>query len=512
MQVDAPNPGQDRARVLRFGDFELRTESGELFHGAVRVQVQEQSLQVLLALLERPGRVVGRDELQQRLWPDGTHVDFEHGLNAAVKRLRAALEDDAASPRYIETLPRRGYRLVASVAAKNDGVEARASAQPGLDESAEPSATDIGRPKSRRAMGFALLILAVLVVMAVRTAWERGATDSTTVTVPVGTSLRPSGGEADELYRRSLTYKLEPPANAKAIELLERATALRPGSARTWSELARRYHFEYTMAGGGQGFLQKARDANRRALELDPGFSPALVQQVTLDTEAGELGAAYKTARAMVRSNPRGGDGHFALSYVLRYGGMYEDAARECDTALKLDPSNPLFRSCSIVYVLLNRPDHAAPFLDLDPLSTYVIFRRLDIALAAGDRRSALALARSIRLDARDYPEARLIEDVLSGAREDSIFARSHDAEAIYDRINLSEGYFVAARYQAWAGQAGPALRLLRRAISNNYCSYPVIDSDPMLASVRRLEGYRQLRQSAITCRERFEAEVRQAR
>ena len=66
-------------------------------------------------MLERPGRVVTRDELQQRLWPDGTFVDFEHSLNAAVKRLRAALGDDADNPRFVETLPRRGYRLIASL-------------------------------------------------------------------------------------------------------------------------------------------------------------------------------------------------------------------------------------------------------------------------------------------------------------------------------------------------------------------------------------------------------------
>lgn len=84
----------------------------ELMKGEARVRLQEQPFQILQLLLARPGAVVTRDELRDRLWPDGTFVDFEHSLNAAVKRLRAALGDDAKAPRYIETLPRRGYRWI----------------------------------------------------------------------------------------------------------------------------------------------------------------------------------------------------------------------------------------------------------------------------------------------------------------------------------------------------------------------------------------------------------------
>jgi TolB-like protein/DNA-binding winged helix-turn-helix (wHTH) protein len=100
-------------RPLRFGAFELDVRSRELRKGATRVRLQEQPFEILCLMLERPGHVVTRDELRRRLWPDGTFVDFEHSLNAAVKRLRAALGDDADNPRYVETLPRRGYRFIA---------------------------------------------------------------------------------------------------------------------------------------------------------------------------------------------------------------------------------------------------------------------------------------------------------------------------------------------------------------------------------------------------------------
>ena len=92
----------------------LDDASRELWTGTARIRLQEQPFQILQLLLARPGAVVTRDELRDCLWPNGTFVDFEHSLNAAIKRLRAVLGDDAKAPRFIETLPRRGYRWIAS--------------------------------------------------------------------------------------------------------------------------------------------------------------------------------------------------------------------------------------------------------------------------------------------------------------------------------------------------------------------------------------------------------------
>jgi len=99
---------------MRVGAFELDVHARELRVGAERVRLQSQPFEILCVLLERPGDVVTRDELRRRLWPDGIFVDFEHSLNAAIKRLRAALGDDADRPRFVETVPRRGYRLIAA--------------------------------------------------------------------------------------------------------------------------------------------------------------------------------------------------------------------------------------------------------------------------------------------------------------------------------------------------------------------------------------------------------------
>jgi Tol biopolymer transport system component len=99
--------------VVRFGEFEVDLQSGALSGNGSKMLLQGQTLQLLQLLLEHMGQIVTREQIQQRLWPDGTVVEFEHSVNAAVKRLREALGDDADKPRYIETIPRRGYRLIA---------------------------------------------------------------------------------------------------------------------------------------------------------------------------------------------------------------------------------------------------------------------------------------------------------------------------------------------------------------------------------------------------------------
>ncbi len=104
-----------QSRKTRFGPFEVDLRSGDVYKHGIRLKLQDQPFQVLAVLLEHPGEVVSRDELRQKLWPGDTFVDFDTGLNSAIKKLRDVLSDSADEPRYIETLPRRGYRFIASV-------------------------------------------------------------------------------------------------------------------------------------------------------------------------------------------------------------------------------------------------------------------------------------------------------------------------------------------------------------------------------------------------------------
>ena len=108
-------PRDSSPRIVRFGVFEVDFEGGELRRGGMKVKLQEQPFQVLAALLERPGKVVTREDLRNKLWPADTFVDFDHSLNAAIKRLRDALGESADSPVFIETLARRGYRFIGTI-------------------------------------------------------------------------------------------------------------------------------------------------------------------------------------------------------------------------------------------------------------------------------------------------------------------------------------------------------------------------------------------------------------
>ncbi len=125
----AGSPALRRAAVparYRFGLYEADPRSGELLREGRKIKLQEQPFQVLLALLERPNEIVTREELRLRLWPSDTFVDFDHGLNTAINKLRDALRDSASNPRFIETLARRGYRFLAPV----EAVEPASSAEP----------------------------------------------------------------------------------------------------------------------------------------------------------------------------------------------------------------------------------------------------------------------------------------------------------------------------------------------------------------------------------------------
>jgi DNA-binding winged helix-turn-helix (wHTH) protein len=109
-----PQPAPSAA-ILRFDVYALDLRAGELFKSGRKIKLQEQPFQILTMLLEHPGEPVTRDELRHRLWPEDTFVDFDHSLNTAIKKLRRALCDEAGKPRFVETLPRRGYRFVGSL-------------------------------------------------------------------------------------------------------------------------------------------------------------------------------------------------------------------------------------------------------------------------------------------------------------------------------------------------------------------------------------------------------------
>jgi serine/threonine protein kinase len=133
--MDANARNTQPAYAIRFGPFELDPRAGELRKHGIRIRLQEKPLQILLMLVERPGEAILRDEIRLRLWPNNTIVEFDHSINAAIKRLRDALGESAEVPRYVETLARRGYRFVGEVDVSGYGTESAKTTDAAMNDS-----------------------------------------------------------------------------------------------------------------------------------------------------------------------------------------------------------------------------------------------------------------------------------------------------------------------------------------------------------------------------------------
>ena len=180
-------------RVVRFGAFELDLRSGELHKQGRKIRLEGQPVHILIYLLESPGELITREQLHRRLWPADTFVNFEHGLNAAIKRLRRALDDSADNPRFVETLPRRGYRFIAPVQGGTQGQASSTTVEDQLDEHAAAESApevinaDVSAPKtavrrgSRKTLAWTLSGVAVLLLAGGLSLWRQSENRSRSV-------------------------------------------------------------------------------------------------------------------------------------------------------------------------------------------------------------------------------------------------------------------------------------------------------------------------------------------
>ena len=214
-------PADPTRPIHRFGHFEFDPASGELRRSGVKVKLQEQPFQILKLLLSRPGEVVTREEVRHALWPGDTFVDFDMGLNSAIKRLRDALEDSADHPRYVETLPRRGYRFVAALAPP-------AVAAP-ADVVTPPRRLAL---RSGRAMAAAAVITAIVLGLAFRAPWLRGRGQDTPPTAIRSLAVLPfenlTGSADQDYFVDGMTDALITDlAQARALRVISRTSVMR---------------------------------------------------------------------------------------------------------------------------------------------------------------------------------------------------------------------------------------------------------------------------------------------
>jgi TolB-like protein len=324
---------------------------------------------------------------------------------------------------------------------------------------------------------------------------------------------RPRNADAYASYLKSLAISNDPGPNREAIAMLERASAIDPDHADTWTALGLRYYDEGQYGAGGSDAFRRSEAALRQALALDPGQIAAAVRLLGLQVDAGRLQDGYDIARTLVARYPDSGEAHFALNYVLRYGGLQEESARECDEAISRDPTNPVFRTCSATLIQLGRYDRALDFVRLDSgsewsrLVTRWVYQRL------GRRDDALEQHRQ---QSPDYPRGFVpasfhgfIGRCLSGTAPAGAGRLSDEDVRTFLAVRDSEPLYFVAGDLAYCGDSAAALRLLRESIPRNYCASWAIEIDPMFAAIRSSAEYGEILGAARACRTRFRDHVR---
>jgi len=316
----------------------------------------------------------------------------------------------------------------------------------------------------------------------------------------VGT--RPKSEEAYDLYLRSIAVPHEAPANKDAIAMLEHSVSIDPNYAPAWEALGVRTHLDSEYSDGGEAMFQRSITACERALALDPNQMDAAGQLITNRVERGELGNAYKAAEQFLHRRPESAQAHFVMSYVLRYVGMLDDAARECDTALKLDRNNYRFRSCSWNFMRLGQPQRAMEFVRLDAGSEWAARQTAFILVGQG----RLAEARQIIQKTSDAPlmGRDLLQACLDPQQTSQLDRAAQKMEAdAFTQIDVEPRYYAGALL-SYCGQEDAALRLLRSAVEHNYCAYAALQSDPLLGKLRGTSEFSGLLSAAKDCQSRF--------
>lgn len=444
--------------IYRFAGFELDGDSGSLRHGESSVTLPPQPCRLLEALLSRPGQVVSRQELVSLLWGSETLVDVEHGLNFCVLQVRTALGDDARKPRFLETLPRRGYRFIAPV---------------------ETGTAILPRPARRTGHLGLMLALAAVAILGVALA-QRWLTSTTTSTVA-------PDRRAHEAFLRGRAHwaAWTTAGMREAVHELETATTLAPRYTAAQLALADAYH-ALTMRG-----------------VLSPAESRPKIEAALAAAERAGDSTRVRAFRGTIR---------------LWYGNAPEEAERELRDAVALSPHDASARN-DLGWALIARGAFDQGLAEIlraqadDPLSAritghapwaYLYAGRYDDAIASaqqvlarnrdsGDARMCLATAHLLRGDARSAASMLALAGAFGGddswQRDPAGAIRRFRMELIRTLEKRGERqwvdpYALAVEYAA-IGEHERARRQLNRAIEAGSPSVALMNVDPRLMALR---------------------------
>jgi DNA-binding winged helix-turn-helix (wHTH) protein/lipoprotein NlpI len=374
---------------LLFGDFELRLDSGKLLRRDVQVKLQLQPARVLAVLALHAGTVVSREEIRNAVWGEENHVDSDLALNYSIRQIRLALDDSAAQPRFVETLPRVGYRFISPV-----DVRREADSSP-----VAPTAKGV-KAAMRQIVAVALALLALASLIALRSQVPRG--------LPSPRSMTPRiSDEAMRAYLEGQYFEARAETD-KARDAFQKATTLAPQYAPAWAALTQ-VLLESQRPVRELGPILEA--AERRSLELDPNLALAhLNRAVRLFQYEYDWRGSERELRRALELDPQHADTHFEYAMLLAAQGRHQEALEQVEQARYLQPELQLVARYSWFYYLARRYDEAIEKarrqIELAPGKTsatnptqpslFWAFRTITLAsLAKGDRGSALEAARA---------------------------------------------------------------------------------------------------------------------
>jgi TolB-like protein len=316
---------------------------------------------------------------------------------------------------------------------------------------------------------------------------------------------RPKSEEAYNLYLRSIAIPHDVGPNKNAIAMLEHAVGIDPSYAPAWEALGLRYYYDAAYGGGGEQMSRRSDSAFERALALDPNLNLAAGQLITSNVERGELFRAYSAAQTFVKRRPESASAHFTLGFVLRYAGLLNDAARECDTAFKLDRGNYQFRSCAWAFMQLGQPQRAMEFVRLDAGSEWAARQTAFILMGQGkltEARQTIQRTSDVPLMGRD-----LLQACLDPQQTSQLNGAAQKIETVALAGDDPEPRYWVGAVLSYCRQKDAALRLLRSAVEHNYCAYTGLQTDPLLVNLRGTPEFSELLSAAKQCQNRFLAQ-----
>jgi TolB-like protein len=312
------------------------------------------------------------------------------------------------------------------------------------------------------------------------------------------TASQPKNQQAYDFYLRSVAVPHDPAPNKEAIKMLEWAVGIDPSYAPAWEALGQRYYYDSYYGGGGEAKFQASNAAYERALSLDPNRVMAASNLITARVERGELGRAYDAATDLVRRRPQSADAHFALSYVLRYAGMLDQAMQECNKARELDPGNFSFRSCAQAFLEDGKTDRANDFVHLDAGSEWAAWVTPYIYVAEGRIPEAREAARAMGKASSYHRDLMIACTATQRPPDFEKIVRESESSVMIEPD--PEAWYRIGALMAYCGQKEPALRLLKAAVQQNYCAYSALLDDPLLKDLRKETAFSEVLTAASAC------------